>query len=65
MRLAIARGYGLSMTWDLLLMFAYRGMALALALIMLWLILTERSWRTQLFAALVFVPFVLRAFGVK
>ncbi len=53
------------MTWDLLLMFAYRGMALALALIMMWLILTERSWRTQLFAALVFVPFVLRAFGVK
>jgi hypothetical protein len=53
------------MTWDLALMLAYRGMALALALIMLWLIVTERSWRTQLFAALVFVPFVLRAFGMK
>jgi hypothetical protein len=32
---------------------------------MLWLMLSERSWRTQLFAAIVLVPFVLRAFGVK
>ena len=53
------------MSWDLLLMFAYRGMALGIALIMIWLTLTERSWRGQLFAALVFVPFVLRAIGVK
>jgi hypothetical protein len=52
-------------TWELSLMFAYRGMALAIALIMISFMLTERSWRTQLFAAMVFVPFVLRAFGVK
>jgi hypothetical protein len=53
------------MSWDLVLLLGYRVMALGLALVMVWLMLTERSWRTQAFAALVFVPFLLRALGVK
>jgi hypothetical protein len=53
------------MSWDLVLLFGYRAMALGVALVMVWLMLTERNWRTQAFAALVFVPFLLRALGVK
>jgi len=52
------------MPWDLL-MLAYRAMALGLVVVMAWLILSERNWRTQVCAALVLVPFLLRALGVK
>ncbi len=50
---------------DGLLLLVYRGLALAVAVAMVATILRTRDWRTQLCAALVLVPFALRAAGVK
>jgi hypothetical protein len=47
------------------LMMVYRLLALFVAAMMVKVIWRERDWRPQLFAALVFVPFILRAAGVK
>jgi hypothetical protein len=47
------------------LMTVYRLLALFVAVMMVVMIWRERDWRQQLFAALVFVPFMLRAAGVK
>jgi len=49
----------------LLLMLVYRLLALIVAVMMVIVLWRERNWRTQLFAALVFVPFALRAAGIK
>ncbi|MET0428300.1 MAG: hypothetical protein ABW026_07350 [Microvirga sp.] len=46
-------------------MYAYRLMALVIAVMMLTVIWRERDWRSQFFATLVFIPFILRALGVK
>ena len=50
---------------ELGLMLVYRLLALCVAGMMVVVMWRARDWRTQLFAALVFVPFVLRATGVK
>lgn len=50
---------------DLFLLYAYRIMAALVAIAMVWVIFRDRDWRQQISAALVFVPFVLRAVGVK
>jgi hypothetical protein len=50
---------------ELLLMLIYRLLALIVAVMMVVVLWRERDWRAQLFAALVFVPFALRAAGVK
>jgi hypothetical protein len=51
---------------ELDLMVLYRLLALFVAGMMVVVMWREkRDWRQQLFAALVFVPFVLRAAGVK
>jgi hypothetical protein len=50
---------------ELGLMIIYRLLALFVAGMMMVVVWRERDWRTQLFAALVFVPFILRAAGVK
>ena len=50
---------------ELVLMIVYRLLALIVAVMMVIVLWRERDWRSQLFAALVFVPFVLRAAGVK
>ena len=50
---------------ELVLMIVYRLLALIVAIMMVIVLWRERDWRSQLFAALVFVPFVLRAAGVK
>jgi hypothetical protein len=47
------------------LMIGYRMLAMFVAGMMMVVIWHERDWRQQLFAALVFVPFMLRAAGVK
>ena len=47
------------------LMIVYRLLALFVAGMMVVVVWRERDWRQQLFAALVFVPFILRATGVK
>ena len=47
------------------LMIIYRSLALFVAGMMMVVVWRERDWRSQLFAALVFVPFVLRAAGLK
>ena len=50
---------------ELLLMLVYRLLALIVAVMMVVVLWRERDWRARLFAALVFVPFALRAAGVK
>jgi len=50
---------------DLALLSAYRALAAVLAAAMIVTMLRSRDWRTQLYAMLVFIPFVLRAAGVK
>jgi hypothetical protein len=50
---------------ELGLMIVYRLLALFVAGMMAAVVWRERDWRPQLFAALVFVPFILRAAGVK
>jgi hypothetical protein len=50
---------------ELVLMLLYRLLALIVAVMMVIVLWRERDWRAQLYAALVFVPFALRAAGVK
>jgi hypothetical protein len=50
---------------ELGLMIIYRLLALFVAGMMMVVVWRERDWRSQLFAALVFVPFILRAAGLK
>jgi hypothetical protein len=50
---------------ELCLMIVYRLLALFVAGMMVTVVWRGRDWRAQLFAALVFVPFILRAAGVK
>ena len=50
---------------DEVMLLGYRVVAGVIALVLALLILRSRDWREQLSAALVFVPFVLRALGVK
>lgn len=50
---------------ELGLMIVYRLLALFVAGMMVVVLWRERDWRPQLFAALVFVPLILRAAGVK
>jgi hypothetical protein len=52
-------------TPELGLMVVYRLLALFVAGMMVVVVWRERDWRPQLFAALVFVPFILRALGAK
>ena len=49
----------------MILMLVYRLLALIVAVMMVVVLWRERDWRAQLFAALVFVPFALRAAGIK
>jgi len=53
------------MLFELMLLYAYRTLALAVAIMMVWVLFRERNWQQQFFAMLVFVPFALRAAGVK
>jgi hypothetical protein len=50
---------------ELVLMLLYRVLALIVAVMMTIVLWRERDWRAQLYAALVFVPFALRAAGIK
>ena len=50
---------------DVALLVAYRLLALVIAVAMIVTMLRSREWRTQFFAMLVFIPFALRAAGVK
>ena len=53
------------MTPDIALLVAYRLLALVIAVAMIVTMLRSREWRTQFYAMLVFIPFALRAAGVK
>ena len=53
------------MTPDMPLLGAYRALALVIAAAMVVTMLRSRDWRTQFYAMLVFIPFALRAAGVK
>ena len=53
------------MTPDIALLVAYRLLALVIAVAMVVTMLRSREWRTQFYAMLVFIPFALRAAGVK
>ena len=50
---------------ELGLMIIYRALALFVAGMMMVVVWRQRDWRSQLFAVLVFVPFILRAAGLK
>ena len=50
---------------EVVLMLLYRLLALMVAVMMVIVLWRERDWRAQLYAALVFVPFALRAAGIK
>ena len=50
---------------DEVLLLGYRAVAGVVALVMVFRIVSSKDWREQFCAALVFVPFVLRALGVK
>jgi hypothetical protein len=53
------------MPFDLLLALVYRALALIVAAMMLWSLFRMRDWQQKTFAILVFVPFALRAAGIK
>ena len=53
------------MTASLALLYAYRLMAIIIAAMMVYFILKPGDWKQKLFASMVFVPFVLRGFGIK
>jgi len=53
------------MMFDEVLLWVYRALAAVIAVMMARAIWQGASWRVQLFAALVFVPFALRAAGIK
>ena len=53
------------MTAAFILLMIYRLLALFIAVMMAVVLWRERDWRPQLYAALVFVPFLLRGLGVK
>jgi hypothetical protein len=53
------------MTVELGIMITYRLLALFCACMMMYVIWRERDWQPKVFAAFVFVPFILRAVGVK
>jgi len=46
-------------------MMIYRLLALFVAAMMLYVLWRNKDMRTQFFAVLVFIPFILRAVGVK
>ena len=50
---------------EFVLMEVYRLLALIVAVMMAVVVWRERDWRPQFFAALIFVPFILRATGFK
>ncbi len=52
-------------TAELSIMFAYRLLALFVAVMMALVLWREKDRRAQFFAFLVFIPFILRAAGVK
>lgn len=47
------------------IMLIYQGLALLVAVMMAIVVWRETDWKTQFFATLIFVPFILRALGVK
>ena len=53
------------MPFDLLLTVVYRALALLVAAMMVLCLFRARDWREKAFAMLVFVPFALRAAGIK
>jgi hypothetical protein len=53
------------MPFDIVLMWVYRALAFAVAAGVIVTLFRSKDWRDQVFAALVFVPFILRGIGVK
>ena len=53
------------MPFDELMLFGYRGIAAVVAFAMAVFVVRSDDWRQQVYAVLVFVPFALRAAGIK
>ena len=53
------------MSYEIAFLVIYRLMALLIAAMMIWVLFRERDWPQQVFAAIVLVPFALRAAGLK
>ena len=47
------------------LMAVYRIVSLAIAGVAVYVLFCERDWRQQLFSIIIFIPFALRAAGIK
>ena len=50
---------------ELVIMIVYRLLALFVAGMMVTVLWRDRDWRPQFFAVLVFIPFFMRALGIK
>lgn len=53
------------MLFEITMLYTYRFLALVVAAMMIWSVMKDKNWQEQVFAAMVFVPFALRAAGVK
>ena len=53
------------MVFESFLMIVYAVVSFAIAALAIYILFRERNWPQQLFAVIVFVPFVLRALGIK
>jgi hypothetical protein len=54
-----------AMTPDTVLLTIYRLLALIVAVAMVIIMVRSPQWRVQFFAMIVFIPFALRAAGMK
>ncbi len=53
------------MVFELIMLYTYRILAAIVVVMMAWSIWKGKDWQGQVFAAMIFVPFLLRAAGVK
>lgn len=53
------------MVFESIMMIIYAVLSLAIAGLAVYVLFRERNWHHQLFAVIVFVPFILRALGIK
>lgn len=53
------------MIFETTMLFVYRFIALVIAAMMLWNMVRDKNWQQQVFSVMIFVPFILRAVGVK
>lgn len=53
------------MLFETTILFIYRFIALAVAAMMVCNMVRNKDWQQQVFSVMIFIPFILRAVGVK